>query len=404
MSNGAHHPHHHEDDESNAVIVRSRTPNLMFLEGPKHQLRRKHLPARIDLRQRVMSTTPTLRLIPSDADRVEVSLLNARKSLMAMENPHPAAIEASLNEDLAKIDPSDNYRRLQTHRIAFERFIELQDGQSQTLLRRILTCYEEVELHQFSKHFDEVNKRLVASEQVAHDAIIERNTLRRHAEGLHLDITNLERQLHAREEMLAELAVSHKINLSNVNWIEGGSAGGEGGEQNGDDGGMTTGRTQSQQERGSSAIAGGRMMAEIRSIQERVAARHGEAVRTAAREEQVAAAAVREEESNELQRHEMDEAEALISRGGIEGLRGISASEALLLRSASATSALPDASPSKTLQTVYIQSQRVDNVGVPLSPRGMPAFTITALPGVVQYRRLCRPRFDRYCSICKVMD
>lgn len=371
-------------DELN--VKKSKTPNLNYLVANGALLNRPYCrtPARVELRQRVLSGTPTIR-VPRDSTHMEA--IRAKDALRQFTAPHPAAIEASLNEDLACIDATDNYRRLHAHRVALERFIAIQSPTAQSLLKRVLACYEEVELHQFSQHFDEVTKRFQASEAVARDALTERNALRHHAESLRLDIVNLERQLHAKEEMLAEVAASHRINVNAVNWMTGGTnSNAPGGAGEGGGSGAGNGRSY------------GRSMAEIRSIQERVATRHGESQRQAAKEEAMAASTAdhsmmrRSVAGGEIgsinggsgsvtwvdaaaerqAQQDMSDADALVS-GGLSTLHGHAPSPG--------NKEQQQQLQGGDLSELYIHAQRTDNLGTVLSPASMPMDTLTHLPG-----------------------
>ncbi|CUG92276.1 Hypothetical protein, putative [Bodo saltans] len=362
-------------------VKKSKTPNLNYLLANRAQLNRPYsrTPLRVELRQRVMSGTPTIR-VPRDSTHLDS--IRMKDNLKQFEAPHPAAIEASLNEDLACIDSTDNYRRLHAHRVALERFIAIQGPTAQSLLKRVLACYEEVELHQFSQHFDEVTKRFQASEAVAREALTERNALRHHAESLRLDIINLERQLHAKEEMLAEIATSHRINVNAVNWMTGGTnptpAGGGDGSPN-----------QKPQSRS---------MAEIRTIQERVASRHGESQRQAAKEAAMAATITdhsllttslrsgggrgdssvmwADAAAERRAQQELSDADHLLA-GGIGALHGHSPGKG----SASDTAAGGGSEGNNDLSEIYIHAQRTDNLGIVLSPVNAPIETSTHLPG-----------------------
>lgn len=356
-------------------VKKSRTPNLSFLVAKGGALNRTHhsrTPSRVEMRLRVMSSTPTVR-VPVDV--TDVDAIRAKDMLKRFEAPHPAAIEAHLNEDLARIDASDNYRRLHAHRVALERFIALQGASAQSLLKRVLACYEEVELHQFSQHFDDVTKRFQASEVVAREAITERNALRHHAESLRLEILNLERQLHAKEEILAEIATSHRINLTAINWMTGSSEGGA----------DTNADTSAAGRRGhNEAAKKNRSMAEIRTIQERVAARHGEAQRQAAKEDALAMMtepSSRKEsqaEAEHLQR-EIAAAEQMLS-SGISALHGGPPNGGM---SASGRSDDNTAESGNDMSELYVSAQRTENLGIVLSPPASGAIETTAthLPG-----------------------
>jgi hypothetical protein len=374
--------HDHWEDLS---VKKAKTPNLNYLVANGAPLNRPYsrTPMRVELRQRVMSGTPTIR-VPRDSTHLDS--IRMKDNLKQFEAPHPAAIEASLNEDLACIDSTDNYRRLHAHRVALERFIAIQGPTAQSLLKRVLACYEEVELHQFSQHFDEVTKRFQASEAVAREALTERNALRHHAESLRLDIINLERQLHAKEEMLAEIATSHRINVNAVNWMTGGT------NPTPADGSPNQSRS----------------MAEIRTIQERVASRHGESQRQAAKEAAMAAtisdhstlttsvrgrgdnaAAANGWADDRRTQQELADAEQLLA-GGVNALHGHSPGVKGTGSEASGSAAAGDGND---LSEVYIHAQRTDNLGIVLSPVDASMDTAAHRPGESPRRQSNAPRF-----------
>lgn len=351
--------------------ARVHTPQLLF----SHKRLYQHLhgnarktPTLAERRHRVMSVTPTLRL--TDVDGTINAALIAKKRLAALDAPTPAAIEAMLNEDLAAIAAEDKYRRLHAHRLAFEKFLTLQsDPTTQNLLRRILTCYEEIELHQFSQEYETVTQRLHASEEVARDAINERNALRHHAESLRLDIINLERQLQTRDEVLSELASTHKINLSGINWAFGAAGGGAASS-----GGAGLFHPPTAQTHASSSSAGQRTMAEIRTIQDRVAVRQGEAARRDTRDEHKYSL---KQEEEEQQTALIDATSASLDRG-LHALHGVTAHELGILAGGQPTLS------TATIQDTYIHAQRVDNVGCNLERSGhlmLPAAAATTHSG-----------------------
>lgn len=285
-------------DHWSDILVRPSVRDLNFMLGkPKKDFR---VPSRVELRHRVLTTTPTLRLKP---DTILLDTLNERKQRLSSATPHASSIEVQLNEDLAKISIDDKYRRLQAHRLAMEKYMTLQDESSRSLLRRVFTAYEEIGLHKFSQHIDEITTKLRLSEEVSREAINERNALRQHCEAMRLEILNLERCVQARDELLSEIATTHKINISTVDWIHGG----------------TNNNNNTTNAMLMSSSSPGRTMADIRAVQDRVATRHSE---NAKNNREEAADVLQSKEEAERVKALMADTEAMLSKG-VDALHGV---------------------------------------------------------------------------------
>jgi hypothetical protein len=238
-----------------------------------------------------------------------------RRRLAEADAPNACIIESQLNMDLAHIDDSDQLRRVAAHRHALEKYIVLQEPAAQSLLKRIIRCYEERDGDSFSAVQQQMFRKLQVAEQVGRQAIEERNALRSHVEAMRLDILNLERQLRARTEVISMIAHVHKIDVSGMNW--------------------KTGEVRS---------AVDKTMAEIRADNQRLSLLHGDP--NAETEEQVRRKAALSEQAAS-----MKDIEHELARG-LHSLDGVCRSQI----------------EQRTTAQVYRACQDVSNIGCTLSP------------------------------------
>ena len=265
----------------------------------------------------------------SDHGRYFASV-NASTPAPVPRNPYanPASFETRLNEDLSKVSATDEYRRLNAHRLAFSNYIDEQDEPTQVFLRRILTAYESIEVHKFKSSFDEVSERLHAAELVAREAINERNMLQLRCESLELSILNLEKQLNARNELISQISHQYRINTASLNWM--------------------TGEVSGSASTAAAAPKKSRTMAEIRAVQARVALTHNEAMKQSAKEnrgEENAAAG--DTATSAL----LEQIEQAIQEGGAGAFHGV-----------------PAPSGRRSVSELYVMSGYDENVGVELLP------------------------------------
>jgi hypothetical protein len=271
-------------------------------------------------------------------------------------------IESRLVEALAHIPTGDTFSRLNHHRIAFEEYIRIVNPSAKSLLSKIYDTYQEVVFSQHQQSFDALRTRMKESESTLAEQREKERMYRYQIEGLKLEVADLKREVHSRNELLSQISATHKINLSMVNWIT-----------------------------GVESKMGQRTMAEIRTVQKRVTAAYGEAQRIAARDggESGAGGADKQPADSQEARTEMRQLEAQLS--DLSKLNGITAVE---LRERTQKKATPtttqsddstqfvnhDAGPSSTSRDLsptdlsglsyaelYRVSQRVENIGVDLS-------------------------------------
>jgi hypothetical protein len=327
--------------------VKGRSRKLKFIESARLQIALANRPSPSSFSSPSRSAD-----ISSAADNTYRSTITVDASTPApvakTSHTSSASLEAQLVSDLARVAPTDDYRRLNAHRLAFASYIATQDPATQRFLNRVLYAYESVEVHKFQKSFDEVTERLQAAELVARQAINERNVLQKRCESLHLSILNLEKQLNARNEMISHISHQFRINTSALNWMTG----------------ETTGNPTLSSAEAAALAPKSRTMAEIRAMQTRVTLTHNEAMKQSAKESR-AEAGNTEHEVDAADAQACEELDRRIANDGVNAFHGVPQVK-------KASQPVVDQQAPPTVSELYVMSGHDDYVGVELSEKDAP--------------------------------
>ena len=137
-----------------------------------------------------------------------------------------------LREGMAGLEATgtvDRVAKLALHRRCFTDYVHSpavqRDTAAVTLLEAILAEYDALQFQRLDRELDGMMARVHAAEDAREEEKRVAGVHLRKISELELTVANMRRELTARQEVLAQLAQTYRINVSNINWITGDMSG-----------------------------------------------------------------------------------------------------------------------------------------------------------------------------------